>query len=865
METKAKTTLEDVALAFGNGIFGCDWKEWPEKYQVALCKTPAPRLAYGGAKAKNSQDYIISRHVAFVFLVHNKVPPLLALQFLVDTKRIKRDALSELGSTLKHLQQGSYRNETHDITWKPNRGYRLVTGRLPDEMHDKVDEELEYVGREGEGRDSKAVSKRSLETDNAIMAYYGTVFPLDDICGLLHHKGSPCQLREVCVKTLQGEHWFRCRPMLRKDRVKSVLSERASSLHVGVAYYEQQAVRTSDAHSLGTELVLEIDEEPPALKAAIGADHVDRRLWWVWARGALQVLCEICTRLGVKSTLVFASGNRSPHLWLLDDFILQQTMQERKAFVNKVKRASKEIWWPEVLRELCFPFYDLIRGAGMLKDPMEFATQVEEFRASGKMNRELERRINELTVPVIDEQVATGASHLHRLPFSVNEKTNRVALPFDPFDPTDGPWETGDMPDVCDAKSLKVRIEASLKHVRQITQSRPNATDGEPTLTDSLEENQAAEWYCKHKEKKESFDRGVKRRRIRNTAQIDESICVAAAPIEYKATQRWRDVLADNMKLLDACKDGDCAAIPAALEEFLKKALQRWKNESKIGKASDTLANTLVQRCKHEIKKLNTLLAQEPAVLAALQGQATGSAADGRMRLVYPQLGGTYDIFKQLHEVTRHEITAHALLALDVSGAHPSCAYAALLAKHGGCPAAAHKACPKLSLFVTDRPSAVSQLQKQYKTPLSDVEAKVKILAALNQSSHDANHKLRKPFLKALVEERPALEEALLEFELLRPHATVISDKAALGGSASLLSLLMQAAENTLLLVAIPALKAAGWHFVAPINDALLLRAADASVDISLEGCQRAAVVFEDAARAVSVEITVKVEHAPRR
>ena len=269
-------------------------------------------------------------------------------------------------------------------------------------------------------------------------------------------------------------------------------------------------------------------------------------------------------------------------------------------------------------------------------------------------------------------------------------------------------------------------------------------------------------------------------------------------------------------------------------------------------------------RLLHEARRMETLL-KATGECAELEGVVISDDCGGRLKVFYPSIGQV-DFFKSISGPSRHVVTGHRFLELDISGAHPAAAFAAVVAMCDGEVEHARLLTPKLALVVEDREAAIGILCSQYGAgELNDADCKVKLLRSLNQSTKDETHSMRKPFLKALVEERRSMTNALLEFSPIASYVDAIRDKAMESNKdTTLLSLLMQAVEQAIIERGIEALETTGWQFVVPISDAVLLSPTSDSLR-TLEACEAARVAMEAAAREVlgGVGVKVKVDHFP--
>ena len=269
-------------------------------------------------------------------------------------------------------------------------------------------------------------------------------------------------------------------------------------------------------------------------------------------------------------------------------------------------------------------------------------------------------------------------------------------------------------------------------------------------------------------------------------------------------------------------------------------------------------------RLLHEASRVNTFLIAM-GECGQLEGIVLSNEDAGRLKVYYPAISQV-DFFKSISAPSRHVLTAHALLELDISGAHPAAAFAAVIALCDGDRNHARQLTPKLALVVEDRESAIGILSSQYGGgEVTDAECKIKILRSLNQSDKDETHSFRKPFLKALVEERKTMTNALLEFAPIGNYVDGIRDKAMQSNkNTTLLSLLMQAVEQQVIEAGIDKLADLGWTFVVPIADAVLVRATTPEL-MNPDSCECARRTIQQAARDIlgGVDVTIKIDHMP--
>ena len=337
-----------------------------------------------------------------------------------------------------------------------------------------------------------------------------------------------------------------------------------------------------------------------------------------------------------------------------------------------------------------------------------------------------------------------------------------------------------------------------------------------------------------------------------------------------------------NKKSFDGVEHASIMVIPVVIDVVLAT---RWSGALKtaaeapeetvcdmdplVRKVSHTgkhggVGETWRDRLLHEARRMDTLL-KAAVECADLEGVVISNDCGGRLKVFYPAIGQV-DFFKSISGPSRHVVTGHQFLELDISGAHPAAAWAAVVAMCDGEVEHARLLTPKLALVVEDREAAIGILCSQYGAgELSDADCKVKLLRSLNQSTKDETHSMRKPLLKALVEERKSMTNALLEFSPIASYVDAIRDKAMESNKdTTLLSLLMQAVEQAIIERGIEALETTGWQFVVPISDAVLLSPTSDSLRTPA-ACEAARVAMEAASKQVlgGVGVKVKIDHFP--
>jgi hypothetical protein len=767
---------------------------WPPR--IADVIRSGSKLGYNAKKHLS-----LSRHVVWVFLLHHGVPPALAMEWLHTSGRVDADSLHELLGTLRALRGGMYRNPTTSL-----RNHRVTPATLPETSHDITDVVAyahEHGTRRGMGSDADGGSEFASERTT----YLARLCPLDDVARLLHRRSSPFHMREVSAgKTAPIG---RARPVLSLDWLRWAATTRGTSLHAGVAHdgATQTPLLGNQQTPLRTELCLEIDEVPTALPN-------DDRLRWVWLKHALGVVLDVLrTAYGFEHVLTFASGNRGPHCWLLDERVLEQTTAQRRALFHELQTPTEQPWWRDV-RDRCRRFHDEVLVAPCTDGGFGLAQPA--------ARPDEQQHLANLTWPRFDAGVVLGATHTHRVPFSVHETTMRIAVPFRGLEAM--PASTEEMPHVCDP-ALGDKLAAPLAVLRATINELEAAQLLAPTsVATAVAAIDGAPWVVQAAERKRKRDAAP-------PECVDTRVTLAPLRLNLEAMRAWREAL------LAAAADPSVIPSDAALAALAKRADD-----------GDERA-----RLEREVKRLDVLLGSKTD---RLENVVVTNDAGARMSVWHPAIS-QHDFVRTVAPSTRHAITGHQLLELDISAAHPSTAWGALVAKHGA--TEAERRCPCLAMVVTDRERAVATVVEQYHGRCAPADAKTKILRSLNQSANDETHAHRKPFLRALVEERPAMETALREFAPLSSIVDAIEAKARKSGKeTTLLSLLMQATENAVIVASIPRLAALGWACVGVISDAVLLEGGPVQ-----EAPEVARKAMEDVGAAMDVPLRVKIDHVP--
>ena len=559
--------------------------------------------------------------------------------------------------------------------------------------------------------------------------------------------------------------------------------------------------------------VLELDELPTG---------VDESTRWTWMRHATEVTLHVLREwFGLSAVFGFASGNRGPHFWLLNAVVLQQTKAERAAFFERLSRPCEHEGWRDLAERYLLPFY---RSA---------TVSTTDGAAASPSDVELAR----LAYPTFDRAVATDPAHLHRLPFSVNEKTGRVAVPFALAPPYEGlPRATEDMPRVDDPE-LQRKLEAplALLHAAAAVEAGGATLADVPPLAD-------APWS----------QRGARKRKERSSdGPTTADLPVSDLRVDAAATVAWLAALR-----APAAAGADAADPSTAIaDDRVRSVAERSQREGKDWRAR-------LRREANAVEKLVTALKLRdvpPGECMLLKGE-TYTNGDGRTLTHYPQLDEAQYVARLAKE-SRHAITADAYAEVDLAAAHLAGAWGACV-RHFGGEAEAARRCPSLQLAATDKRSARALVVSQSRAGWTTARAKRAIAAALNQETGDGVR--RGAFLEALVAERPHMAEALRAHPAIA-GAPLESIRRRCEGhpkpAVRELSLMLQTLEAAIVRCAVGTLGEHGFETGGFLADGLLVRPlrADAALD-------RALTAVGTAVReALGVSVVMECEHSIRR
>lgn len=786
---------------------GAELERWPSEMRVAAT---APKLGFLYATYNSG----VGRNSFYAFCLHNGCPLDLLAEWLCARGCLSRDALGELRSFAGRLLRGGMRSgapSNNEFTVEVNNPRQVVrmNACCTQSQYDRACAAIARVRATARGGGDSKPSCRPQVNDPSCGNYYKRMFPWRAVASLLHRETSAVQLREISP----DKRMWRSRPCLDPARPKHCAGNFVG-MHVGPAYDHgtQQACCGSGA-TLRTELVLEIDEVP---------EEVPEPRRWEWLRGATHVALAVVRQwFDVRHVLMFGSGNRGPHMWLLDEAVLQQTTELRTAWMSRLEQPWNEPGWSALRKEWLLPF------AKEFYVPRRSDSEDGRGYSEASFESMLPQRLASLCFPKFDRAVALQPSHLHRLPFSIHEKSMRIALPF--AHPDDMPRDTSDMPRVGEADCSAFRRALS---TLQAVVDRLDARDSSDPLA-TVPAVRSAPWFAKFDSKRQP-----------PTGPLSPLAAVGDMQIHLESTACW----------LEALQTGGSVTVGSA--QFSAADLEK--------KGSD-----LQERVQREVAKLRFLLNtlrqpqhSDDAEVEYLSLEArpymNGGAA-GRVLTYYPQLDRSQFV-QCLSKASREVITNRSYAEVDFGTAHVAAAWGALCAYFGL--ERASSLCPCLEMAARDKKAARERVARENRgKPLG--WAKCSILAALNQELGDGI--VRSRFLEGLVSERPHAIEALRNHPCIAgPPLQSIRAESHQSAKPHVreMSLMLQTLETAMLAEAVRSFNLANIETVALIADGLLVRprlemdteAANLAVS---NACVRAR---HDISEALSVDVSLDVE-----
>lgn len=493
--------------------------------------------------------------------------------------------------------------------------------------------------------------------------------------------------------------------------------------------------------------------------------------------------------------------------------MLEQTYADRLALFEKLQDPTSDPRWEQLVEEELMPFYKDKLAVSVAKGGFGLAVD------GGPSSDDLLR----LAYPTFDRAVATDPKHLHRLPLSVNEKTGRIATPFGSLDGMPGSLD--DMPLVNDPE-LKEKLEGPLQALQKAltwvhVSDTPKPTDvPQPVLT--------ADWLAAQRRKYQ----GAMHRQA-------DRVSVAPLRIDTAAAGAWWQLL------MTGSRAPSVDAVDPRVAPIARKSM--W--ESKDWRA----------RLSREASKVGRLLDTVCLTNGLLHGETYMRLSGGRTQTHYPQLAAA-QFFQTFAKETKHEVTGHKYIELDLSAAHLAVAWGAVLIHAGGNEQAAKQKCPRLCIAATDKERAREIVAQQ--NNIDPKDAKRRILMQLNQGEGNGGR-----FLKCLAEERLHMKTALREHPFIAGERLRAIQERVQRESKDELNLMFRALEGEAARTAAGTVIDHGLETVAFDSDCIFTRptralaegqTAQQAIDAALEA------VHEQLHDKLGIRMMMELEHSAR-
>lgn len=659
-------------------------------------------------------------------------------------------------------------------------------------------------------------------------AYYAdqSRYPVDTLVRLLHRRSSPVHFRELAFVPTRGargvepEH-----PLLtRRALDEAVRRQPGAPLCAGPAYDAATQVRRGgeQAPSQGTELVLTIAKLPDALRVAVdGAPDVPATLdsthAWRWLRQATLLVCEVLAdEFGVGRVLLYPVGARGVCVCVLDEFVVQQTREERDKLLASLAQPTRLRGWGSNWCARC------VRYAKEMRREFGIADGTSDYK---------------LAWPSIGDGACEGHPRFTHLPFGVDPQSGCVGLPFASLEAF--PTCADDLARITDdAATLHARIAASVHAVSEAIWAMDTDVDqfgyhlnwmlSTETVWDAVPAMRAAPW-C-----------------LARSKCARQRVAIVARGASLGGLQRSLGQLRDARK---RGQSGDDAVHTPVITDHIPLAplhIDQAKLRHLTGRTIAPGAATL------------------QTVMPILRKDVCTYFPDLNM----------HNVLDAWTASERRAVTGGSYAELAVAQLPLACAWASVVAAHDNA-AMAHQACPVLGMFATDTERAVEIMNRQLHGVVESEAAQLRMAAVAllgPERDVDAHHNgevesYSCPFLGRLRLERSHIGDCAEKFAPLQGAnnalRTIRFNWAKEGYDAALLTYQMETLQNIILVGTISALGDIGWEVGGVTHDAWLVRARDATVtsNAQVEAAQAACIV-QDVALQVGVEVSVSVSHS---
>ena len=629
--------------------------------------------------------------------------------------------------------------------------------------------------------------------------YYEHHYPWDLVMRLLHRSGSPAGLREFRgeVYPKRPDRWA-SRPILSTQWLQQqTLRSGIVGIHVSKAYSsrDQEPRRPSDP--LGIELALEIDTPPK-----IGSWEIHD--FCAWKKAAVHAVLQVLEAMGETIHLLFYSGGKSPHLWLLSEAVRSQTKEQRSEFVARLK----EPWKYHALYDAWCKAHD---------------TSLSQF--DGELPADA--CVTSLW-PEFDDSVLNPANN-HRLPLVIYASTGHLGFVCE--SPDDLPGDDGDVPTLSFAGTVVKRGRRILTRVlaEMDNESPPPADSHDTTIPVCAR----ASYMNREEERCSGSEAGAAAKR--GPVEL-ATLPIASFHVDIQATRAWMAKLEDAAALADIGAITD-ARIRAMADHALSRG-QIWQLY-------------LARQAVALQKRLVAPLAPAAAAGGGVMVRQIAMATIGRTVVAYPELGNRKNVMLGFSGETRIVLTGDVYDELDVSGCHLNIAWSAVVRRHGL--EEARRVAQTLETAATDRTRAVATIEAQMGSvaPLRGVAAKSLLYTAINKID---SKKQPCEFLRRLTGLRDEIEGALLELPVVRE----VREQLKTTKDTTLLSMCLQRVEGVLIAALACHLTERKVEIACYENDAVKCRMLEGCTD-SYEDLLRGAT--ERMAAEHGMRITIGVKH----
>lgn len=188
------------------------------------------------------------------------------------------------------------------------------------------------------------------------------------------------------------------------------------------AFYDDVSLPPKERIPIGRELVFDIDlNDYNRVFCDCSKQKTCCKLCWIYIDCAIDVICYLMRQIGITQDkiLVFFSGRRGAHFWILDEKLFHYTEQQR---INLLRFLNLENTPENIVNdvfEICWKYYNILIS---YENGVKFAKIAINSESIDTQRRD----ILGLFKPHFDKNVTTSMNHLIKIPMSMHSSTKVV-------------------------------------------------------------------------------------------------------------------------------------------------------------------------------------------------------------------------------------------------------------------------------------------------------------------------------------------------------------------------------------------------------------------------------------------------------